>query len=101
MILEMIEAIKMSVENPKDYIMNNKERLDEYIKYKQSSEYLNYPVYKIQQILKSFNYTSGYYEVFIPAIKELSPSYAEYYMQLEASNEKLLAEYPEIMNWNN
>jgi len=34
--------------------------------------------------------------VFIPAMKELSPSYAEYYEQLEKANERLFAEYPDI-----
>jgi len=38
--------------------------------------------------------------VFIPALKKLSSSYADYYKQLEIANEKLLAKYPEIEKMN-
>lgn len=40
--------------------------------FKQSDEYKNLPVYKIQALLKEFNRTSGYYDIFIPAMKKLS-----------------------------
>jgi len=46
--------------------------------------------------LKAFNRTSGYYDIFIPALKQLSSSYTEYCRQMETANEKLLVQYPEI-----
>jgi hypothetical protein len=49
-------------------------------------------------LMKEFCSASGYYDVFIPALKELSPSYAEYYKKLEAANEKLIARYPGIQS---
>lgn len=46
--------------------------------------------------MKEFNSTSGYNDVFLPAIRELSSSYSEYYNQLEIANKIILAQYPEI-----
>lgn len=96
-ISEMVASTKQSIENPEDFISKNKEMLDEYLAYKQSDEYKNSPVFKIQALLKEFNSTSGYYDVFIPMMKQLSPTYANYYAQMEIANEKLLAQYPDIV----
>lgn len=95
-ILDMAENTKKSIENPEKFLAENKEMLSQYLAYKQSDEYRSSPVYKIQSMLKEFNSSSGYYDVFIPAMKKLSPSYKDYYKQLEIANEKLLSEYPEI-----
>lgn len=95
-ITEMIENTKKSIENPDEFLTNNKEILEQYLAYKQSDEYKESPAYKIISLMKEFNRVSGYNDVFIPALKELSPSYAEYYKQLEIANEKLLTQYPDI-----
>jgi DNA-binding transcriptional MerR regulator len=95
-ITEMNKEIKQSIENPEVFLSKNKEMLDWYLQYKQSYEYKNSPAYRIQAILKEFNNMSGYYDIFIPAMKKLSNSYSEYYKQLEIANEKLLLKYPEI-----
>lgn len=100
-IIEMNEKIKQSIENPENFLSENKEMLDWYLKYKQSEEYKNSPTYKIQEMLKEFNSTNGYYDIFIPAMKKLSTSYSDYYKQLEIANEKLLLQYPEIQNLSN
>lgn len=92
---EMIKSMKLSIENPEEFISTNKEILDEYLAYKQSNEYKNSPVFKIQALLKEFNQTSGYYDVLIPMMKQLSSSYAYYCSQMEIANEKLLAQYPD------
>lgn len=92
----IIEDMNKSIENPDAFLSNNQEILKQYIAYKQSDEYQNSPTYKIMTQIRVFNSTSGYYDVFIPALKELSHSYAKYYKQLETANKKLLAQYPEI-----
>lgn len=92
----MLENTKQSIENPDKFLAENKEMLKEYLAYKQSDEYKNSPAYKIKVLLKAFNNTSGYYDIFIPAMKKLSGSYAEYHKQIERANEKLLSQYPEI-----
>lgn len=99
-ITEIIEKTKKSIENPDDFLFANKEILDQYLAYKQSDGYKNSPAYKIMEFMKEFNSTSGYYDVFIPALKELSSSYLEYYQQLEIANKKLVAQYPEIEKMN-
>lgn len=99
-IKEIIDETKKSIENPDDFLSNNKEILEQYLAYKKSEEYLESPANKIMVYMKEFNSTSGYNEVFIPALKELSPSYAEYYKQLEIANKKLIAQYPEIEKLN-
>lgn len=95
-IREMTESTKKSIDNPEKLFSDNKEMLEQYLVFKQSNEYKNSPVYKIQILLKEFNNTNGYYDVFIPAMKKLSTSYEAYYKQLEIANEKLLSQYPEI-----
>ena len=99
-IQQMNEQTKRSVENPEQFLSENKEMLTWYLEYKKSDEYKNSPAFKIQEMLKEFNNTCGYYNIFIPAMKKLSDSYAEYYQELENANEKLLSEYPEIAKLN-
>lgn len=99
-ITEMIKNTKKSIENPDDFLSDNKEVLERYLAYKQSDEYKNSPVYKIMELTKEFNCTSGYNDMFIPALKELSPSYSEYHQKLEKANKKLLEQYPEIEKMN-
>lgn len=96
----MIQSTQKSIENPDEFLSENKEFLEQYLAYKQSEEYQNSPAYKMMALLKTFNSTSGYYNVFLPALKELSSSYAQYYRQLEIANETILSRYPEIEKWN-
>lgn len=100
-IRDVIKNTKQSIENPDKFLSENKEVIERYLAYKQTEEYKNSPIYKIQTILKEFNNTSGYYDVFIPAMKKLSVSYSEYCMQMELANEKLLLQFPEINKLNN
>lgn len=100
-IKDMVESTMKSIENFDDFLAANKEALEQYLKFKQSDEYKNSLAYKSMEMLKSFNRTSGYYDIFIPALKQLSSSYAEYCRQMETANEKLLVQYPEISKLNN
>ena len=93
------ENTKKSIENIDEFFKDNKEALEFYIKYRQSEEYKNSPAYMLQKILIEFNKTNGYYDVFIPAMKKLIPSYAEYCRQLEIANQKLIKEYPQVQKF--
>lgn len=93
---EMMDNTKKSIENPEAFLSENKELLQQYLKYRLSEEYLNSPAHKLHSLLKSFNSTSGYYDVFIPAMRRLSPAYEDYSRQMAIANEKLLADFPEI-----
>ncbi|MFZ7134295.1 MAG: MerR family transcriptional regulator [Eubacteriales bacterium] len=99
-ISDMITHVKKSIENPEAFMAENKEMLQWYITYKNSDEYKNSAAYKLMALMKEFGSTSGYYDIFLPAMRKLSPSYDEYYKQLEEANDKLIQEYPEILEWN-
>jgi len=100
-ITEMIEKIKQSIENPERFLSENKEILEHYLAFMQSDEYKKSLAYQMKSLLIEFNQTSGYYDVFIPAMKKLSPSYAEYCKQSEIANEKLYARYSEARKLDN
>lgn len=99
-ICDMIENTRQSIENPDRFLSENKEVMEQYLAYKQSEEFKNSLACKIQTMLKEFNSTSGYYDVFIPAMKKLSVSYAKYHEQMEIANEKLLSQCPDIAKLN-
>ncbi len=100
-ISQVLEFTKKSIQNPDEYLSNNKEMLDEYLEFKKSDEYKNSPAFKLMELMKEFNNSSGYNDVFLPAMKQLSSSYAEYCTQLEIANKIFLEKYPEIeKNYN-
>lgn len=80
---------RKAVENPDAFLAENKEFLGWYLEYKQSEEYKNSPAYRLTELMKEWNQESGYYDIFIPALKELSSSYAEYCRKLENANDAL------------
>ena len=92
---EMIANVKRSVENPEVFLEEHKEMLEQYLLFRESDEYKSSPAYRIQSLLIEFNRTGGYYDEFIPAMKDISASYAIYCKQLEAASEKFLTAYPE------
>lgn len=99
-ISEMLESTKKSYENPDEFLSNNKEMLTQYLEYKKSDEYKNSPAFKLMELMKKFNSSNGYNDIFLPAMKQLSASYAEYYRKMEVANKKFLEQYPEIEKLN-
>ncbi len=95
-ISDMLVDMKGIYENPDQFLSERKEILAQYLEYKKSEEYRNSSACKLMELMKEFNTSNGYNEIFIPAMKSLSASYAKYYVQVEAANEKLLETYPEI-----
>ena len=79
------------------FVRENKEILDEYHRFKQTDEYKNSPAYRLMELMKEFCASSGYYDVFIPAMRRLSPMYNEYYEQMLMANEKFVREHPEYI----
>ncbi|HHY64766.1 MAG TPA: MerR family transcriptional regulator [Clostridiaceae bacterium] len=92
----MNDNLKRVTDDPDSYLSENREMLEQYLKYRQSDEYRNSPAYRIMELTREFFSTSGYNDIFIPAMKELSSSYAEYHKKLEEANEKFLAQYPGV-----
>ena len=81
---------------PEAYIKAHRQTLEQYMDFRKSDEYRDSPAYQIQAQMKRMMDSSGYYETFIPAMKELSPSYAEYAQQLTAANQVFLSLYPSV-----
>ena len=83
-----------AMENPEQYISDNKEMLEQYYAIVTSDEYKATPVYRLQELLKQLQKENGYNDVFIPAMRRLSPSYREYYENLLVANEVFTKHYP-------
>lgn len=98
-IAAILDSTERSIRNPQEFLSDNKGLLEQYLAYLQADAYKDSPAYRLKQFMKEFNQVSGYDDVFIPAMKRLSRSYAAYYHQMEDANQKLQAQYPEIREW--
>ncbi len=78
------------------FLDTNEAFLDEYIAFKRSSGYNASLPGRLEMLMKKFCASSGYYSVFIPAMKRLSAPYAAYTEKMEAANEMFIARYPEL-----
>lgn len=94
----LTEKMQKSIQDPEQFLSDNQGALDFYANYLQSEEYKSSPACQFKSILDQFNRTSGYYDRFLPAMKRLSPAYAQYCDQLERANKMLLERYPELSN---
>ena len=86
-------ALAAAMTDPKKYIHDNKEMLEQYRAVTESEEYKASPAYRLQEYLKQFQSESGYNDVFIPAMQRLSPAYREYHKSLQAANEVFLRHF--------
>lgn len=84
---------KEYIENPEVFIKEQSKMIEEYQAYKESEEYKKSSSGKIMEAMKTFGETSGYNDIFIPAMRKLSPSYEEYYKKLLEANEMFLKKY--------
>lgn len=83
-------SITAVIQDPEQYLEDNKEILEQYEKLKASDEYKSSPAYRLQELLSQLNQENGYNDVFIPAMQQLSSSYREYYERLMKANEVFL-----------
>lgn len=88
-----------NIENFEKFMEENRETIEEYMRYKQSEEFKTSPHAKLADILREFCETSGYYEKFIPAMRKLSSEYNSYYEKMLEANERFVKEYPETSKW--
>lgn len=92
--METLDEINRSkidaVSNSKEWLEENREIIDQYERYKESDEYKNSEVKKLQDKLSKYMVDNNYYEVAIPLIRKFSPSYDEYYRKLLKANEDYL-----------
>lgn len=83
-----------AIHETEKYVADNNEKIESYIAYKKSEEYKSTPAYSLEKALRQFNSISGYNDIFIPAMCQLSESYRKYHEELLAANEIFLQKYP-------
>lgn len=86
-IAEAEDRKQESIKNPEKFLEDYSEIIEQYQDFKESVGYQSSPYGQLMDIMKSFGETSGYNDIFIPAMRRLSPSYDEYYRSLLKSNE--------------
>jgi len=93
------DAMRDAVYDFEKYYEENKEVLEQYIEYKKTEEYKKSDAARLMELFRRFCETSGYYDIFIPAMRKLSPEYNDYYIKLIKANEKFLEKHPEVNDW--
>lgn len=93
----ILQAKDKAVRNIDEFVKSNKDILEEYKKWKQTDEYKNSPAFRLMEYMKQVCTSNGYYEVFIPAMRKISPLYNEYYEQLLKANDEFVRIYPEYL----
>ena len=82
------------IKDTEAYLVEHKDEMEVYLAYKASEAYKESPMCRLQEQLYQLHQQKGYYDVFLPAMKRLSPSYAAYCQGLEAANQVFLQHYP-------
>ena len=82
-----LDNLSATIKNPKQFLKDNKEILEQFKTIAASEEYKATPIYRLQELLKRLNSENGYNDIFIPAMKRLSRSYQEYYSNLINANQ--------------
>lgn len=96
-ISDILQKKDHAMQNIDEFVENHKEILDDYNKLKQTEEFKNSPAFRLMEYMKQFCTNNGYYDVFIPAMRKLSPLYNEYYEQMLKSNDEFVRIYPEYL----
>ncbi|MBP1995365.1 MerR family transcriptional regulator [Paenibacillus eucommiae] len=91
----MEKDMDSAVNDYANFMEENKDRLEQYLEYRNSEDFKASPAYRMQQILLDFQKNNGYYDIFIANLQILSSSYQMYQDKLQAANERFLAEYPQ------
>ena len=82
-----------AIQDPEQYLKDNREMFEWYKEVKASDAYKNTPGYRLQELFAQLNRENGYNDIFIPAMRRLSSSYREYYEKLLKANEVFLKSY--------
>lgn len=96
-ISDILQKKDHAMQNIDEFVEDHKEFLDEYKKWKQTEEFKNSPAFRLMEYMKQFCTNNGYYDVFIPAMRKISPLYNEYYEQMLKANDEFVRIYPEYL----
>lgn len=75
-----------TAENPQKYLEENRESIEHYLKFKETREYRDSPAFRLAECFRKICAESRYYDIFIPTMKVLSPSYREYCEKLSQAD---------------
>lgn len=94
--LETLEAVNQekiqAVYNYEEWMEDNKDKVKAYEAFKESEDYKSSQVKKISDKLRAYMVENNYYNLVIPLMRKISPSYDAYYNKLLEANEKFLSE---------
>lgn len=76
-----------AIENVEEWLKENENSILQYEEYKNSEEYQNSLMKKIQDKMQKFMKDNKYHEIAIPLIRKFSKSYDEYYEKLLRAND--------------
>lgn len=97
-IKEMRTNLRSAYDDFDTYWEINKDTILHYAEYKKTDEYQNSVMEQLMNLFRKFGETSGYYKVFIPTMRKLSPAYDSYYKKMLEANEKLIEKIPYVKN---
>ena len=83
----MQETVAEMSKNPENYLMTHEDTIRTYLSMKDTEEYRASPAARLMEFFKTFQQQTGYTDVFLPAMEQLSPSYASYRKTLHKANE--------------
>ncbi|NJP40649.1 hypothetical protein HCH52_06240 [Oscillospiraceae bacterium HV4-5-C5C] len=89
-------AVGEALENIEAFYQQRAATLQAYLTWRQSAEWQRSPAGRLQQAWRDYLQSSGYYTVFIPALRSLSPAYEHYCQKLQATNQAFLSAHPEF-----
>ena len=81
------EAVTEAVNDPENWLRDNKVIIEQYLEFQKTDEYRNSAGFKLKELLRSFNQNNGYNTIFIPAMRRLSPVYDEYMIKLQKADQ--------------
>ncbi len=76
-----------ALQDQQAYIDAHREEIEQWQRIKASPEYQQSPGGRLERWLREYMAQSGYNDVFIPAMRRLSPLYDAYQRRLQAANE--------------
>ncbi len=79
--------------NIEEFLSENDEMIREYLNYRESDEFKNSKANRVNELFKQFMSTSGFRDVFILNMREMSSSYNDYYERLLKANEVFIEKY--------
>lgn len=95
-IKKMNERIIENINDIEHFEITHRDAIKAYLDYRMSDDYRYSSINEIRRLLADFMQNEGYYDIFIPALRKLSPAYNEYYEKLMKADEILTQKYPKI-----